>query len=274
MVYSASVVRVMIASPSDVQSARDAVEDAIHGWNGARAEQRGVILQPLRWETNAVPLLGDAPQALINSQLLERADIVIGLFGSRLGSPTPSAASGTVEEVEHAVDSGKPVHLYFSMAPLPPDVDTTQLEGLREFKKAIQERGLYGEYHNASELSAEVWKVIEHDLAALNLASVNAVESPLNAVSFRVQNRSVGKDHYIDIHNRSATTDAENVRVDQEGEWAGKVLPSWAGSTTIHAEQTRSVSVIYFLGHRQSQPAIRISWDSEGESHSKVFYID
>ena len=93
-------------------------------------------------------------------------------------------------------------------------------------------------------------------------------------MSFRVQNRSLGDRHYVDIYNRSATTDAENVRVDQEGEWPGRILTSWTGPTTIHSEQTRSVQVAYFLGHAQAQPAIRISWDSEGESHEKVFHID
>ena len=218
--------------------------------------------------------MGDAPQALINSQLLDRADIVIGLFGSRLGSPTSSAVSGTVEEIERANSGGKPVHLYFSMALLPPDVDLAQLEGLRDFKKAVQDRGLYGEYHNTSELNAEIWKAIEHDLSTLALASPSPAGVQSDPVSFRVQNRSLGNQHYVDIFNRSATTDAENVRVEQEGEWPGRVLPSWSDSTTIHAEQTRSVQVAYFLGHAQSQPAIRITWDSEGESHQKVFYID
>lgn len=275
MVYSASVVRVMIASPSDVQDARDAVEQALYAWNDAHGEERAVSLQPWRWETNAVPILGGEPQALINSQLLDRADIVIALVGSRLGSPTAAAASGTVEEIERALAADKPVHLYFSLAPLPIDVDTRQLDGVREFKKAIQERGLYGEYRNTGELFAEVWKVIAHDLASLNLSAPppSTTAAAADPVSFRVQRRSNGRDHFVDITNRSATTDAENVVIAQEGEWSGHVLPTWNGPTVIHAEQTRSVAAIFTMGRNHSEPAIRVSWDSEGESHSKVFVI-
>lgn len=37
MAFTATVLRVMIASPSDTAEARDAVEAAIYGWNGAYA---------------------------------------------------------------------------------------------------------------------------------------------------------------------------------------------------------------------------------------------
>lgn len=274
MVYPASVVRVMIASPSDVVEARDAVEAALNGWNGARAEKQGVILQPRRWETGAVPILGDSAQALINSQLLDQSDIVIALFGSRLGSPTPSAVSGTVEEIERAVVAGKPVHLYFSTAPLPNDVDTRQLDGLREFKKAIQDRGLYGEYTNSSELNAEVWRAIEHDLAALDLTAP-APAAPAEPVTFVVQMHRGARptDYFITITNRSSTTDAEDVLVEQHGEWAGRVLVPWSGKTTIHAGQTREMPVALFMGMDTDPRAIRIDWTSDGAPHSKVFHI-
>ena len=128
MSFPATVLRVLVASPSDVPDARDAVEGALHSWNRLHATTRNVVLLPWRWETNSVPLLGGHPQEIINTQGVDGADIVVALFGSRLGSPTPDAVSGTVEEIERAVNSGKPVHLFFSRAPLPHDVDTAQLE--------------------------------------------------------------------------------------------------------------------------------------------------
>jgi hypothetical protein len=36
----------------------------------------------LGWEVNAVPELGGRPQGIINKQLLEDADILIGIFAS------------------------------------------------------------------------------------------------------------------------------------------------------------------------------------------------
>lgn len=204
---------------------------------------------------------------------MDRADILIALFGSRLGSPTPSAVSGTVEEIERAVEAAKPVHLYFSTAPLPHDVDTRQLDGLREFRQAIQARGLYGEYHNVTELGVEVWKAVEHDLARLDLNAPLSSSPSASPVSFRVQKRQSGRDYYLDITNRSSTTDAENVVLAQRGEWAGQVLTDWDGPTTIHAEQTRTAHLVLFFGSGPDQPAIDIEWDSDGEHHTKTFYF-
>ena len=39
--------------------------------------------------------------------------MVVAVFWSRFGSPTEEYASGTEEEIERMLDSGKPVMLYF-----------------------------------------------------------------------------------------------------------------------------------------------------------------
>ena len=110
---TATVLEVLIASPSDVTAARDAITAAIHAWNGTHSEREGVILQPLRWELDARPELGDRPQAVINRQIVDRADITIAVFWTRLGTPTGHAASGTAEEIQRSFDAGRPTLLYF-----------------------------------------------------------------------------------------------------------------------------------------------------------------
>jgi hypothetical protein len=75
--------------------------------------------------------------------------------------------SGTVEEIDRAQRQFTPVHLYFSTAPLPSDVDTDQLTALREFKREMQMKGLLGEFTDVSQLEREVWKAIEHDIAQM-----------------------------------------------------------------------------------------------------------
>lgn len=75
------------------------------------------------WERQAVPEVGGRPQALINSQAVDRADVVVAFFDSRLGSHTGVDVSGTAEEIHRATDLGKPVHVYFSNERLPRDTD-------------------------------------------------------------------------------------------------------------------------------------------------------
>jgi hypothetical protein len=79
---------VLIASPGDTTPDRDQVEQAIASWNRDRAVASRVVLLPLRWEVDATSEFGGLDgQQVINKQLVEQADIVIGLFHGRLGGP-------------------------------------------------------------------------------------------------------------------------------------------------------------------------------------------
>src|SRR5215213_9400835 len=132
MPFTATVLRVMIASPGDVQLERDAVRDVLHEWNSVHGAQRRLLLLPVGWETDVAPEMGDAPQNIINKRILRDADLLIGIFWTRLGTPTASHASGAVEEIEEHVAAGKPAMLYFSTAPAPLDaVDPDQYRALK-----------------------------------------------------------------------------------------------------------------------------------------------
>ncbi|MGB8529425.1 MAG: DUF4062 domain-containing protein, partial [Rhodoplanes sp.] len=54
---------------------------------------------PLMWERHAIAEADKAPQAAINEQLLDRADLVLAVFSSRFGTPTDDYPAGTVEEL-------------------------------------------------------------------------------------------------------------------------------------------------------------------------------
>jgi hypothetical protein len=115
--YQATIVRVLIASPGDTVNERRVLREAIEDWNSLNGDQ-GVFLQPVMWERDATPELGDRPQGVINRQLVDNADMLIGIFWTRLGTPTSEADSGTVEEIERVAAAGKPVLLYFSKKPV------------------------------------------------------------------------------------------------------------------------------------------------------------
>ncbi|GAA4479536.1 hypothetical protein GCM10023190_22780 [Enteractinococcus fodinae] len=170
MSFYANVIKVLIASPSDTSQERDAVERMLHSWNSNRAETEKVILLPRRWETDAVPAMGGTGQDIINQQLVDKSDIVVALFGTRLGQPTENAISGTAEEIERAVAANKPVHVYFSDAPVPPDALEDAMK-VREFQKKLQAVGLLGNYSDSDDLAYKVRNAVETDLANLNLVT-------------------------------------------------------------------------------------------------------
>lgn len=147
MPFSATVLRVMIASPGDVQKERAVVREVVSEWNSTNGAHRNVMLLATGWETDVAPEMGDAPQSIIDRRILKDADLVVGMFWTRLGTPTASYASGAVEEIEEHLKAGKPAMLYFSSAPAPLDsVDPSQYQALKAFKDSCKTRGLFQTY--------------------------------------------------------------------------------------------------------------------------------
>lgn len=187
MSFDARVVLVLIASPGDTADERDAVERALQSFNSSRAELDGVALLPLRWERDAVPVLGGRGQAQINSQLVDRSDIVIGIFDSRLGTATLEAVSGTAEEIFRAHQAGKPVHVWFSTEPLPRDTDPEQLAALNNLRRDLEAVGLLGKYASPDDLLFRVRNAVEHDLQALAPPTASRAELPRTAAVLRAR---------------------------------------------------------------------------------------
>ena len=168
------VLKVLIASPSDVTAERDAVESAIREWNTNHHEGTGIMLDPVRWETHSYPAMGDRPQGILNKQIVKSAHFLIGIFGNRLGTPTGEVPSGTIEEIEEIRKSGRHVALYFSNAPVPQDADRAQLDALENYRRSLQ--GLYFKFGSADELrrlvTGHLPKIVDDVWA--NLKSTNA----------------------------------------------------------------------------------------------------
>lgn len=283
MSFNANVLRVAIASPSDVQDARNTVEKVLHDWNAANSAAKKVVLLPWRWETSSVPLLGSHPQDIINMQGIDSADIVIALFGSRLGAPTPDAVSGTVEEIKRALQSEKPVHLYFSTADIPYNVDTSQVEGLREFKTAIQQRGLYKEFRTIEQLQHEIWKAVEYDVISLDLEPEERVTTHRGVV-WKVQSRdeqeAKGFDnkgrmkyrtkHWYEITN-VGDIEAVNTTFSMSKDTKGVLLSSSDKPVSIRPDTTWKINAVYMWG--LTQPRLMISWDENGERKEQIFDV-
>ena len=152
MSYNATVLKVMIASPSDVENERRIAREVIQEWNFVNSEDRSIVLMPVGWETHSSPSMGARPQEIVNKQVLSDCDLLIAIFWTRIGTPTGESASGTVEEINEHIGAGKPAMIYFSSAPVVPEsVDSQQYSALREFRDDLKGRGLVESYSTLSE---------------------------------------------------------------------------------------------------------------------------
>lgn len=168
MSFEAKVFKILIASPGDVEEERIAIPEVISDWNNANAETSKIVLLPVKWETHSAPLLGDRAQGIINNQLVTSCDMAIGVFWTRLGSPTGVSESGTAEEIEWFIDNSKPVMIYFSSRNINPSkLDLDQYKSLKDFEAKLRKLGLTGSYENLADFREQLSRQLTINVRAL-----------------------------------------------------------------------------------------------------------
>jgi hypothetical protein len=158
MTEQVTKLRVFVASPGDVWKERQLLGDVIDELNRGIADEKGLVLELVRWETHAWPDIGEDAQDVINRQIAP-GDVFVGIMWNRFGTPTKRAESGTEEEFNRAhaywKQYGRPkIMFYFNRAPFSPSSED-ELEQKRKvlaFKKELGDKGaLYWEYNGADE---------------------------------------------------------------------------------------------------------------------------
>ncbi|MBE9092406.1 DUF4384 domain-containing protein [Tychonema sp. LEGE 07203] len=159
------LLKIFMASPSDVVKERRYVIEVIDEINRTIAPNKGVMLQVVRSEENVFPgYNSEGGQAVLNAQIanMEEYALFVGIMWNRVGTPTPRAESGTVEEFERAISAferkGQPlIWFYFREAPtqLNTEGELEQRRKVLSFKNRIQPRALIRDYKNSSNFRDE-----------------------------------------------------------------------------------------------------------------------
>lgn len=178
-----TVVRVVIASPGDLHALRDRIHTLFGTWNNRHT---GVHLTAIMWESASVPAMGDHPQSILNEQLLKESDLLVGIFWTKLGTPTNRAGSGTIEEIQEFIRTKGPrrVMIYFCRKSIDQSLDqinAAEIARLQDFKKDMSQQGLYAEFGEIPEfelalyqhLDAKVPQLIAGELPEPSLAQLS-----------------------------------------------------------------------------------------------------
>lgn len=155
------ILNVFVASPSDVHDERKALDSIVQELNKTWSKSLNLRLDLLKWETDTHPSFGEYSQGVINKQIADEYDIFIAIFWSKIGTPTPNADSGTLEEFDRAYakfKSGLPIEImvYFKDQAIPPSkMDATQLLKINELKTNLGEKGgLYWAFETTEEFTS------------------------------------------------------------------------------------------------------------------------
>lgn len=146
--------QVFLASPGDVSTERDIVNEVAADLNRSVAKSLGFIIDVIRWETHSFPEFGSDGQDILNKQIavMSDMDLFVGILWNRFGTPTPRAESGTVEEFNAAVayfrQSGSPHIMMYFRTQTDPETENVndQQQKVRTFKASIQGQSLYWDY--------------------------------------------------------------------------------------------------------------------------------
>ena len=139
--------------------------NVINHWTTLHAEQYNTVLLPIHWTTSSYPEHGSHPQTLLNGQLVSKSDMLVGIFGARVGTATNKSQSGTIEEIEEHIKDGKPVMLFFRRQNDTANIPASEIERLQAFKSSIKNSDLYREYDTQSAFEAIFSDALELFLA-------------------------------------------------------------------------------------------------------------
>jgi nucleoside 2-deoxyribosyltransferase len=133
------LVKLTICGPRDVAKEIALVNEVVDEWNCQHGEEMGFWVKHQHWSTDTYPDAKETAQGAINKQIIDKTDVLVAIFWTRLGSPTDAAQSGTAEEIQRAIARGKKVLVYFSdlEAPLL-GTNTAQAERLWSFRQQLR----------------------------------------------------------------------------------------------------------------------------------------
>lgn len=164
------MVTLFVASPSDVATERNCVDDVAAALNRNTAAERDVQFRVLGWKTGVRPRVDErGPQGPIDEDVpIADCDIVVGILWKRLGEPMPKMGgqTGTEHEIRTAIaawrKSRKPeVVVCFNGAPYrPKDVaESKQATRVLEFREEIP--GLQLTYEGADDFREQIRDYLE-----------------------------------------------------------------------------------------------------------------
>ena len=142
----------LISCPGDITSEISIIEDAVLQFNTQFSDALGISVRTKHWHKNSYAQSGGKPQALLNEQFVKDCDAAVAILWTRFGTPTDEYGSGTEEEVEIMLSTGKQVFMYFSDKPLSPSqMNEESYKKVQAFREKYKDRGIYFTYSSDEE---------------------------------------------------------------------------------------------------------------------------
>lgn len=136
----------------DIKEEINCVEECVTQFNTLYSDALGIEIVNQALEKKLLCSVRWKPQALLNEQFVNDCDAAVAILWTRFGTPTDEYGSGTEEEVEIMLSSGKQVFMYFSDKPLSPSqMNEESYKKVQAFREKYKDRGIYFTYSSDEE---------------------------------------------------------------------------------------------------------------------------
>lgn len=180
MAQSVTLYNLLISCPGDVRDEVTLIETAVDEFNELYADPLGITIKTRHWRKSSYAQSGGKPQALLNEQFVNKCDAAVAIFWTKFGSPTDEYSSGTEEEIENMLQSGKQVFMYFSDKPFSPSrMNDEEYKKIKAFREKYEDRGIYFTYSSDDEFK----KLFFAHLSMYFLSDMKLKENTSNRVS-------------------------------------------------------------------------------------------
>lgn len=152
MSQNVTLYNLLISCPGDVKDEVTLIESAVEEFNELYADPLGITIKTRHWSKSSYAQSGGKPQSLLNEQFINKCDAAVAIFWTKFGSPTDEFGSGTEEEIEIMLQSGKQVFMYFSDKPISPSkMNDEGYKKIQAFREKYKNRGIYFTYSSNEE---------------------------------------------------------------------------------------------------------------------------
>lgn len=155
--YHSEVYNIMIGAPSDIREEVNIAITVLNHWNYFNSESSNIVLMPLHWSISSYPACGVHPQKSINKQMVSKSDLMIAIFGTKIGTPTDTEISGTVEEIQEHIHAGRDVMVFFkSSSDDIFSIEPQQLQKIKDFKEYNRNRILWCDFTDKNDFKQKL----------------------------------------------------------------------------------------------------------------------
>lgn len=169
----------LVSCPGDVNDVVELVKQVVDQFNETYSAVLAIRLNARHWSKDSYNQSGGKAQELLNKQFIHDCDAAIAVFWTRFGSPTDRYGSGTEEEIEDMLASGKQVFLYFCEKPIKPELllnnnARAQYKKVKTYQQGYAEgKGIYAAYSSDDEFKQKLFAHLSmHFLSLKKVAEI------------------------------------------------------------------------------------------------------